>query len=291
MYIVHAFYPESYTGTEKFVLNMAKSMQKKGHSVKVVTYSKGSPETFAHRVGTDLYREYDYEGVPVLAYRQEQLEPAGTFEADRPDLTLFAQETLLRTKPDLVHIGHPMRAMEFMQSCVHQGIRYVVTLTDFWFICPRSTLLQVNNALCQGPQLGENCRIHCHIPDAGQRLGALIPLLKSAVRILSPSASLANLFRMSIPDLNVDVLHHGMNYEAIRTNERVYGPGDRLTLFYGGSLNMHKGVHLIIQAFSMIPSERLQLRIYGSGDAEAAIHSFTTSLRYQLSAAGIEVNA
>jgi hypothetical protein len=39
IYLIHQFYPEFYTGTEKFILNLASMMQKAGNKVKVVTYS------------------------------------------------------------------------------------------------------------------------------------------------------------------------------------------------------------------------------------------------------------
>ncbi|MBW7454691.1 glycosyltransferase [Paenibacillus sepulcri] len=268
LYIVHSFYPESYTGTEKFVFNMARSMQSKGHRVKVVTYSKGALESYPHAVGEVVYREYDHEGIPVLAYRHQHMDPADTFETGNPDLTLFAKKVIEMEKPDLIHFGHPMRAMEFMQTSALLGIKYVITLTDFWFICPKSTLLQTSNALCPGPEMGENCRIHCLLPDAQQRLGTHIPLLRSASKVISPSASLASLFQNSLPDLDVEVLNHGMKYETIRANERVYQAGDPLTLFYGGSLSPHKGVHLILEAMSMIPTDRLKLKIYGSGPSD-----------------------
>jgi len=39
VYLVHQFYPEFYTGTEKFVLNLSGMVQKAGSRVKVITYS------------------------------------------------------------------------------------------------------------------------------------------------------------------------------------------------------------------------------------------------------------
>lgn len=268
LYIVHSFYPETYTGTEKFVLNLARSMQSKGHRVKVVTYSDGALESYSHALGDVVYREYDYEGIPVLAYRHKHMDPAQTFEIGNKDLALFAQGVLRKEKPTLLHIGHPMRAMEFLQTSARLGVKYIITLTDFWFICPNGTLLQKNYALCNGPEAGVSCHNHCLVPNVQQRLSSHVPLLRTASRIFSPSTSLAHLFSNNLPDINVEVLNHGMNYETIRVNERVYQPGDPLTLFYGGSLNTHKGVHLILQAMSMIPNDRLKLKIYGSGPTE-----------------------
>ncbi|WP_084760579.1 glycosyltransferase [Cohnella panacarvi] len=268
LFVVHSFFPESYAGTEKFVLNQAKSLSAKGHRVKIVTYSNRNPELFTAAIGDVLYREYIHEGVPVLAYRHSRSDPAKTFDISNNDLLLFSQSVIRKEKPHLVHFGHPLRGMEFMQACIQLRTRYVVTLTDFWFLCPKNTLLRNDQALCAGPDNGRNCLIHCQIPDVEQRLQSHIPLLRSASRIVSPSTFLASVFRSHLPDMQVDVIHHGMNLENIRVNERSYQPGDSLTLFYGGTLVPHKGVHLILQAMSLIPSDRLKLRIYGSGPEE-----------------------
>ena len=36
--LVHQFYPQAYTGTEKFVLQLGQQCQLAGHAVQVVTY-------------------------------------------------------------------------------------------------------------------------------------------------------------------------------------------------------------------------------------------------------------
>lgn len=37
--LVHQFYPQAYTGTEKFVLQLVQQCQLAGHAVQVVTYA------------------------------------------------------------------------------------------------------------------------------------------------------------------------------------------------------------------------------------------------------------
>ncbi|SEO95086.1 glycosyltransferase family 4 protein [Paenibacillus sp. OV219] len=266
LYVVHAFYPEAYTGTEKFVLNMARTMQNKGHRVKVVTYSLEPVQQFPEALGEVAFRSYIYEGVPVIAYRHKQLDlKFPSFELGNADLLQFAEHMLLAEKPNLVHFGHAMRGMEWMQNCVNMRIKYVVTLTDFWFLCPKSTLLQNNESLCIGPAGGSNCSVHCLIPNVEQRIAGHVPLLQAASKVLSPSETVAQLFRTNLPGFKVDVLPHGIQYEHIQVNQRTYGPDDAITLLYAGSLNPHKGVHLILQAMAHVPSERLRLKLYGSG--------------------------
>jgi glycosyltransferase involved in cell wall biosynthesis len=267
LYLVHQFFPDAYTGTEKFVLNMAKAMLRNGHRVKVATYSRRDLETYPSAHGEIAHQEYDYEGVPVLAYRHRQLDPAQSFDIGNPDLAAFAEKVIVQEKPDLIHIGHPMRAMEFMQAGLRLGVPYIITLTDFWFICPKGIMLHTSRNLCAGPEQGAACLLHCQIPGAQQRFASHIPLLQAARKILSPSVFLASMIKYSLPDLQVEVLNHGINHDPGLKNNKVYKRGDKLTLFYGGSLNDHKGVHLIVEAMSRIPSNRLKLKIYGTGSA------------------------
>jgi hypothetical protein len=48
LFVVHNFFPKFFGGTERYVLNMAKQMQRMGNSVKVLTYGiLDPPEIFA----------------------------------------------------------------------------------------------------------------------------------------------------------------------------------------------------------------------------------------------------
>lgn len=268
LYVVHAFYPESYTGTEKFVLNLARSMQMRGHRVKVVTYSGQLPEQAASpdEVASE---EYVYDGVPVLAYRSQAADPAqsASIEED-PRLSAWAEAVLTREQPNLIHVAHAMRSIEFVRAAHRLAIPYVMTLTDYWFICPRSNLVRVDKQICAGPEGGLACMAHCQIPHASERLLSLAPLLQGAQRILSPSAFLASYTQHVLPSLRIEVLPHGIRRETLVPNVKAYLPGAPLTLVYGGSLSEHKGVHVLLQAMSLVPSRRLRLQLYGSGKPE-----------------------
>ncbi|MFD2382394.1 glycosyltransferase family 4 protein, partial [Paenibacillus xanthanilyticus] len=273
LYLVHGFFPESYTGTEKFVLNMAKAMQQRGHRVKVATYSGLVPEEAPLTFGDVLGSEYEFEGIPVLAYRHRRHDPAQAAGFGDHSLLALAESILIREQPNLLHVGHAMRGMEFVQAARNLGIPYVMTLTDFWFACPRSNLLQVDKQLCAGPEGGTACMTRCQIPYAADRLQTQMPLLLGASRILSPSVFLASFVKQALPDLPIEVLPHGIRHETVVPNAKSYGKGSPITLIYGGSLNEHKGVHVLIAALSKVASRRLRLHIYGSGEPayEAAL--------------------
>jgi glycosyltransferase involved in cell wall biosynthesis len=161
-----------------------------------------------------------------------------------------------------------MRGIEFVQAASRMGIPYVFTLTDYWSVCPRSILVRVDKQLCAGPEGGLACMTNCQIPKASERLLTLAPLLQGAQRIFSPSAFLASYTQHVLPSLQIEVLPHGMRRETLIPNAKTYRPDSSLTLVYGGSLNEHKGVHVLLQAMSLVRSRRLRLHLYGSGNPE-----------------------
>ncbi|SFI50636.1 Glycosyltransferase involved in cell wall bisynthesis [Paenibacillus sp. UNC496MF] len=268
LYVVHAFYPDSYTGTEKFVLNLARGMMQRGHRVKVATYGERLPEDAADADGIAC-ASYEYDGIPVLAYRDVREDPAGTTDvAENPRLSAWAEAVLLREQPSLVHVAHAMRGFAFVQASIRLGIPYVMTLTDYWSVCPRLNLVRVDKQLCGGPEGGAACQTRCQIPQAGDRLQAIASLLQGARRLFSPSMFLAAYVRHVLPDLTIEALPHGMRSDTLAANARTYRRGAPLTLVYGGSLSEHKGVHVLVRTMSLARSRRLRLRIYGDGKPE-----------------------
>jgi len=66
------------------------------------------------------------------------------------------------------------------------------------------------------------------------------------------------------PSLDIKVVNPGLRYGTLRKNERTLAKGDNLVFCYAGSLNPHKGVHVLIDAFKTVCSKDARLRIYGS---------------------------
>jgi glycosyltransferase involved in cell wall biosynthesis len=73
------------------------------------------------------------------------------------------------------------------------------------------------------------------------------------------------MIRKEFPDLNVRVIRYGLRLDTVRKNTRIYHKNDDLVFCYAGSLNHHKGVHVLIDAFNALRGERATLRIHGSG--------------------------
>lgn len=272
LYLIHQFYPEFYSGTEKYVFNVASMMQKAGNNVKVLTYSFYDKSFYDRRKGNILIKEFHYKGLPVLALRNDKIPLDCHYSCDNKDLAEVAEYLISREKPDLVHVGHPMRVTEIIRVLPSLGIPFIVTLSDFFLLCPKINLTASSNTLCLGPEGGSACEELCpELPREfiAQRLRiAHDDILLKARRLVAPSRFLASIYKSQFEHLELKVINHGLNYNHIVFNSNRYPNDAKMTFCYAGSISQHKGVHVILEAFSRLESKTVALKIYGSGTDE-----------------------
>lgn len=265
LYIVHQFYPEFASGTEKFLFNLCSSLQKDGHSVHVVTYS--FQEQGTRRQGELLAREYSYKHIPVTAVRHVKI-PIDIHTAwGGPEICQFAEGFLRRFEPDVLHVAHPMRLGAFARAANTLGVPYVITLTDFWMMCPKINLQTSSGNLCAGPDGGNACARFCPELDHGtteRRLQSAKVMLNGAEAVTAPSQFVASMFRNEFEGIKVRVIPHGIDQRRLRQKKKRYRPGDKIVFAYAGGLAPHKGVHILLQAFRQLEKANAELRIHGT---------------------------
>lgn len=269
VFLVHQFYPEFQAGTEKFVFNMAYMAQKNGNKVKVITYSLGDVSSFRYRSGGILYKEFHYQGIPVLAWRYEK-EPGDLHYVIDPNIDLnFPLEILQQEKPDLIHSGHLMRVYPFILAARQLNIPYLLTITDFHLLCPKIILAPTHNTLCSGPDGGQSCSKFCsELPTSFivDRLTLTKKLIRDASTIVAPSQFVAGIFNHEIDGIKVQINHHGIRQNNLQALGRVYTDDDAVRFGFIGNLAIHKGVHVLISAFKELTVKHASLSIFGSGE-------------------------
>ena len=214
LYLVHQFFPEYYMGTETFILNLALAMQASGHTVKILTYGFDPVPSYERRMKRIVLKEFSYQGLSITALRHLRL-PAGLHHSlDKSTLTPIAKGLIVGEKPDLVHVGHFMRMHEVVSVLPALRIPYLMTLTDFFAICPKFKLITSQNSLCQGPEGGRACQLFCpefRFRYIVKRLKQAHALLSNARALVCPSEFCANLIRRTFPDLALQVIAHGLS--------------------------------------------------------------------------------
>ncbi len=208
-------------------------------------------------------------------------------------------------RPDVVHFQHVIRlSASLIPLSDALGVPAVMTLHDYWLVCPRIKLLKVDGTLCHGPRHGLEC-LHCMVPYVKKdvprggivaaKLG-LIPFaasmtswrqgrhpspnpiaslfdrpraLREAFRRLgaaiSPSRFLERMLARSGYQTGViRIIPHGFDRSPYTAVGRQSAP--TLRLGFLGGLSDKKGLHVLLKALELAPDLRLEVLVFAHLD-------------------------
>jgi glycosyltransferase involved in cell wall biosynthesis len=269
-------------------------MAKRGHHVQVVCVEHVDQ---GPRLGVAA-EETIYEGIRVhrLSFRMANSPDPQRWEYENLWIGDYLREFLARENPDVFHlISGYLLSGSSLQAAHELKIPSVITLTDFWFLCPRITLLRSNGELSSPPInpaqcarcLGEEKRRY-RIPgkvapglmdlfwrnqdEKARHLGARQSFLQSALQqadlLISPSQFLRSVYiEAGVDPEKIIFLRHGVDSPAIDRSIPPEKPTGELRIGYLGQIVWHKGVHILEEAVRQVPDKRLKLRIYGNASA------------------------
>lgn len=150
--VVHYFLPRHQAGTEIYTYRLAKALQKSNHEISIFTSEDADmpPGKFELRMD-----ELDRIKVSRV-YRGEPDEFVATYRDEAID-EIF-RGYLRKTDPDVVHFQHMYRLSAGMVNVAKEELKpTVITLADYWFLCPAIILLRPDFQLCAGPSQGMKC--------------------------------------------------------------------------------------------------------------------------------------
>ena len=179
-----------------------------------------------------------------------------------------------------------------IDACHELGVPVVVSLTDFWFLCPRHTLLTWQGRLCEGPSDWREC-LAC-VRDlhgiSGRRREAravrgraarMRQVLASADRVIALSGDLVRRFEANGFDVDAfELVPHGLEPGAIGSpsGRGPRRPGPTRFVFIG-SLVRFKGLHVVLAALSRLPALDVELVVYGEGPERDALQQQSSADR------------
>lgn len=286
--LTHHFPPRYHAGAEQIALRHARLLHQRGHHVEVVTVesvTQGTPQPacatdhafgFAtHRLSCDLMHVDDPFG---CSYRN-------------PYLDAWAHDFLARTRPDVVHVNSGyLLSGSVLEAALDLRLPTVLMLNDYWFLCPRTTLLRHSGRVCDAPVDELTC-VWCErsalrryrVPDrlSAGRLGEAVVQLQRLRVLPLPRASAALLGQMRdrraylrglvervdavlVPSrfLMHKLAQYGLSPRRVLhlpTGLEPPAPGledetpradATLRLGYLGQIAPHKGVHVLLDAFA-----------------------------------------
>jgi len=148
--VVHDFLPGHPHGTEYYTYYLSKELQKIN---KVYIFCRERNDSFRK----DFSKDELFDGLPV---RRLYFNPPLTFEATYRNSFVDKEfECFLDViKPDIVHFQHLVQlSASMIEVAKRRRIPTILTLHDFWFLCPQIQLLTNNNQICSGPDSKAKC--------------------------------------------------------------------------------------------------------------------------------------
>jgi glycosyltransferase involved in cell wall biosynthesis len=172
--------PRYHHGSERYVETLGGALAAAGHEV---VYLAGDP------LGRGSSAEL---GEPVAWKGRLRSYPTSDWTAVEGLPASRVKPWLAGLAPDIVHVSNPAHVgMGLARACRELAIPLVVTTMDFWWICPRSTLLRGGKEICSGAPGWLEC-VRCVASDHPQKLlrtMAQLPVWFSPVSLALMSAS------------------------------------------------------------------------------------------------------
>jgi glycosyltransferase involved in cell wall biosynthesis len=244
--------------------------------------------------GAATWVDETVEGVDIrrVSFDLAAAPDADRWEYDNPWVGAVLEDLIRRGQPDLFHLvsGYLMTGRA-LRVAKEQGVPSVVSLTDYWFLCRRLTMLRSDGTLSTVPTnpatcarcLGEEQRRfripgrlapglmgtfwrsqHRRLERLQARTEFLTETLLGADALISPSEFLRTVYRqagLSIDDFSV--ISHGQELPRLESVPIDRSRSPRLRVGYLGQIAWHKGVHVLVEAVRSLKGAPVSLSIHG----------------------------
>ncbi len=159
---VHHFPPRYVAGAELYTYRLARQLLHAGHRVEVVCVESITEGTLEPRCVSE-----EYQGIPVhrLFFHLALSPDPARWEFWNPSLGAWFGRFLNEHQPDLVHFhaGYLLTG-SVLEAARAAGIPRVLTLHDYWFLCPRIHLQRPDGSLCEVPDDPAEC-VWCRLTE------------------------------------------------------------------------------------------------------------------------------
>lgn len=270
LFVVHQFFPDCHSGTEQYCLAIARQARQRGDDVTILSLHWDHDRDWP---AIRLF-EQPYDGFRVLRLNHWRRLNANDVLRDYENRHLegWFRAVLDDVRPEAVHFFHLRQlGSNLIPVAVAHGARTVVNLMDFWFLCPRFTLLRGDGSLCEGPPDGGAGCVACEYPalqgvaaapgpvdttsEPPMRLRALLDRrtvqlrnLACADSVVAPSRFLAAMFAMNgFPAERISVVPYGLEPGRIVPLPAAR-PRTPLRLGFCGVLSPWKAPHIAAAA-------------------------------------------
>ncbi len=281
---IHDYLPAHCAGSEIYTDRLSRALIARGHDVTLLFTEKRLERPQFERTTAA------YQGIPFheIVYNRHFFDVADLY--DDPRMEAPIGDVLDEVRPDVLHVQSLVYlGLSLIRAAAARGIPIVMTLHEYFLVCPRGGLLfNLERELCDpiDPAICARCiepypMQRERYPDAvgagydglgdlrhfaraiEVRTKRMLEGVRPVRRFVAPSAFLRDrLVRDGLPRERVVVSDYGFPAPpAIARTPRA--PGAPLRLGYLGTLSDYKGLDVAVDAFLRLAPGRATLRIKG----------------------------
>jgi glycosyltransferase involved in cell wall biosynthesis len=154
--IANGYPPHRWAGTETYTAGIANGLQARGHQVRILCVGEWEN-------GASYWNGYDddiYNGVPVRRIHLNWMKSPDPFGYlyNNPEVASYLESDLKNNPPDLVHVTScETLSASILKVIKDANLALVLSLTDFWFLCPQINLLRSNGQNCDAKTTAWEC--------------------------------------------------------------------------------------------------------------------------------------
>ncbi len=291
-------------GTVAYVQELCEQLALKGHRNTILAASP------VHAEGEEQFsvcrRTYRHSDIYAVTNRHALAEdPHNPLrEISNPESEKVFRRTLAEVEPDMIHF-HSTTGLSasLMPIAREYGVPSVVSMHDFWLMCPKRDLIDRSGQVCcdagNGAKCGE-CIEYMPTCESAQtyvdRYESMTGWLSEADMVVAESDFMHRfLVTHGVPESRItDIRPAAKTAEALWAwKHRSHDVGGPLVFGYIGAISRSKGPHLLVEAASMLFDLRDRFRISIQGtladpDYAREIEEQVIKLQHQLPGVGLE---
>ncbi len=237
LYIVHAWIDNnnpnktSLGGTTMHVMDLINSL-------------KFDNNCFVLTIFSGYYHLYSYIDKKVVDYNLGIKTNDYIFSEYNDQYKKMLNDIIEKFSIDIVHIHHLLgHYYDCVEVLNQKKIKTIVTIHDYFMICPQVNLLYKENEYCNDRSFNKcaSC-LKCKNIDFKLRKEKVGELLSSSISVIVPDDSVANEFRKVFPKIKYQLIEHGIDLK----DSCVYHKknGRNLNVAFVGVMNYIKGAEV-----------------------------------------------
>lgn len=300
--VVQGFPPKQRFGTQIYTYYLSKELAKR-HDVYVFYPANNNDKSYS-------INSFEVDRLKILELNlsnlafSEKVRRFLDFEISYKNKKIEERfrDILNKINPDVIHFQHLINlSSSLIEVARTENIPTVMTLHDYWFICPRVQLLKGGYSICSGPNKDcKNCSecwnekkveqlANYHVPHHFSKKASksalnlifrlknthkkfenrkeyMKTLLLNVDKIIAPSKFLRNIFiEYGIPEDKIIFSENGYNLNLFKGFKR-NKEKDKIIFGFVGGVAKLKGVDVLVEAFNKINDKDVELKIYGNYD-------------------------